>query len=136
MPSIFILISLLAFSATTAHAKGTADPNSYFHEKSWSVDVKHPTFVYAKSVYNGEPVQKPNSLMAEHRCGYKKKRIPMFKGLKYCGIDSVAVVGGKLEVMFVDFNYKNSKGYCTKRRKQYFKIPSCSKKPAKKTKKG
>lgn len=124
-----ILFSILASSLAIAKPKmKTPDPNGYFRTRSWSVDdgsMKNNHFIMASSEYRGEPIQTPNKLKVEHRCGTKKV-IPMFE-LKYCGIDSVLVVAGKLEIMFTDYDLKDSMGYCRKKRTQRFEIPPCYK---------
>lgn len=129
-----IFLMTFLFSTSLVGKNFDVDPNSYFSNRSWSVEVTKLTYVFAKSTYQGEPVQKPNNLFMELRCPGKKK-VPMVKSLKYCGLDSISMVGNKLEIMFVDYNYKDKKGYCTKKRKQYFPIPSCSKALRKKHKK-
>lgn len=120
-----VALLIFIFPLVTFAESDTSDPNGYFRPRSWSIkDDSHKPdhYISAKSEYRAEPIQKPNKLVVEHRCG--KKTIPMFT-IKYCGINSMKMVGGKLEIMFVDFHYKNPKGYCTKKRTQYFKVPKC-----------
>lgn len=116
--------SLLIFGLSGAALADSDDPNGYFKSRDWQIKVNKTDKLQAKSEYYGEPVQTPNFLTAELVCG-NKKVVKVIDGLKYCGIDSLKMVGGKLEIMFVDFNSQDPKGYCTKQRKKYFELPSC-----------
>ncbi len=122
--SILALISLL--TCNQAQATG-GDPNGYFTNREWKMDINKTDKLEATSEYFGEPIQEPNFLSAKVICGSDKKEITIIDGLKYCGLDSIKPIGGKLEVLFTDFNPEDPKGYCTKKRTEYFKIPSCGK---------
>ena len=127
MKQLVTLLTIFTISHSCL-ARGKEDPKSYFMPKSWSIELTRPNYLYAKSTYLKKPTHKPNELEVELRCGHKKT-VPIFKGLKYCGIDFVKMVDGKLEITFVDFQKKGARGYCTKQRKKLFSIPSCPEKP-------
>ncbi len=103
-----------------------ADPNGFFKDKNWSVSTSSGQKIFAESRYLGEPVQFPNKVDVYLVCSKNKKELIFSK--KYCGINYIKEVAGKLEVMFLDFNSKDSRGYCTKKRIKHYPLPSCSKK--------
>jgi hypothetical protein len=123
---MFRILTLLLLSLGLVYAKKQAhDPNGFFKERQWTVKVDETTNIKAQSQYLGEPVQRPNLVTAVLHCP-GKKTLPMFSK-KYCGINYMKVVAGRLEVLFLDFSSKDSHGYCTKKRIEYFPIPSCVK---------
>jgi hypothetical protein len=101
-----------------------ADPNSYFKNREWKVPVAKDQVILVTSKYQTEPIRTPNTLEAKLEC-LDKKFVDVITELKYCGINSIKTIGGKLEIIFVDFNSEHPLGYCTKTRTQYFKIPTC-----------
>ena len=101
------------------------DPNGYFKDRSWKLKYKKTKIVKIQSRYYAEPVQTPNLLTAELKCS-KDKNLAIISGFKYCGINSLRVLGSYLEIDFSDYNPNDSRGYCTIRSKKKFKIPKCS----------
>lgn len=119
-----LLFISLTLSSLSLQAKDH-DPNNYFKDRSWKVDAgKYGTLV-VKNEYRAEPVKKPNKLNIVLLCPKTKEKRVIIKDYKYCGIDAVSVVGGKVELMLADFSLKDSRGYCTKRNKRYFPLPPC-----------
>jgi hypothetical protein len=110
------LIASMAWSADP-------DPNGFFKDREWAVEAGKGKKVVAQSKYLGEPVQRPNRVVANLDCG-QGKILPVFTK-KYCGINYMKVVAGKLEVMFLDYSSKDSRGYCTKKRVKMFDLPAC-----------
>lgn len=129
---IAFILSLAVTSIAHANQPLTAkqvqqsDPNGYFQKREWTLNVNASSKLHVVSEYKGEPIQNPNSLTAYLICP-KNKKVVAVENFKYCGIDSVSITGGNLELYVVDFNPTDPKGYCSKnKRVQSFKIPSCS----------
>ncbi|MCJ8275538.1 MAG: hypothetical protein HRT44_00410 [Bdellovibrionales bacterium] len=122
MKLVFILFSFVIGIAALADS---SDPNNYFTDKKWTVDAGKQGKLFIQSKYVVEPVNKPNHLYIDLKCSKSKKKINVVKKFKYCGIDAVSVIAGKVELMLTDYNPADSRGYCTKKRKQYLKLPKC-----------
>lgn len=99
------------------------DPNGFFKDRQWSVEAPQGKLIKADSKYLGEPIQRPNKVEAHLICGKNKKAEVFSK--KYCGINYMKVVAGKLEVMFLDYNSSDPRGYCTIKRIERFNLPKC-----------
>ncbi len=99
------------------------DPNGFFKDRQWSVKAPQGKMIKAESKYLGEPIQRPNNVKAHLICS-KNNKVAVFSK-KYCGINYMKVVAGKLEVMFLDYNSKDPRGYCTKKRIERFDLPGC-----------
>ncbi|MCB0378034.1 MAG: hypothetical protein KDD33_06040 [Bdellovibrionales bacterium] len=122
MKLLFILA--LFFVSTLSLAK-EADPNNYFKDRTWTVDAGKLGQLIITNTYVAEPVQLPNKLTVELQCPGSKKKITAIKELKYCGVDAVSVQGDKIELMLVDYDPQDSRGYCMKKRKEYHPLPKC-----------
>jgi len=119
---IFYLLFALLFASD--------DPNGFFKDRDWNLKVRKNVEVVARSKYQSEPVQKPNMLSANLKCG--RNLVPILNK-KYCGINYMKVIGSKLEIMYLDYSSKDSRGYCTKKRIERINLPKC---PKGKNKKG
>ncbi len=102
------------------------DPNGFFKDRSWKVTVNKSLKILAQAQYLGEPVQRPSKVTAKLMCG-KNKSLEVFSE-RFCGINYMKVVGGKLEVFYLDYDSTDPRGYCRKKRIQRYNIPSCNKK--------
>lgn len=116
-----------------------ADPNNYFKNRTWNLKWgKHK--LKAKSVYETEPISQPNRLNVDLICKGTKKRIPVVEDLKYCGLNSISVLGDRVVIYLNDYDPYNSQGYCGQKRKEpeQYRIPKeceVSKKASKSKKK-
>lgn len=121
--------SLLIFTFILLHANflfaGNADPNNYFKNRKWTVDSGKDGFLHVENTYVAEPIHKPNKLDIYLQCPHSKKKVLVVKDYKYCGINAVTIIGKKVELLLVDFNSSDPRGYCTLRRKEYLPLPSC-----------
>ena len=122
MPIALIASLFVTFTSQAAEM----DPNGFFQDKTWNVKVDEQKNILAESKYLGEPVQRPNLVTANLVCA-KGETVEAFQK-KYCGINYMKMVGGKLEVMFLDYNSADSRGYCTKKKIKHFDLPKCPKK--------
>ncbi len=102
------------------------DPNGFFKDRNWKVSVNKKLKIEAQAKYLGEPVQRPSKVTAKLMCG-KNKAIEVFSE-RFCGINYMKVVGGKLEVFYLDYDSTDPRGYCRKKRIQRYDIPTCAKK--------
>lgn len=96
---------------------GEADPNNYFKNRTWNLKwEKHK--LKAKSVYDSEPISQPNRLNVDLICKGTKKRIPVVEDLKYCGLQSISVLGDRVIIYLSDYDPNDPRGYCNLRRKE------------------
>ncbi len=100
-----------------------ADPNGFFKDRTWSISAGGKNKIEARSQYLEEPVQRPNRIVAHLICKGQEPVEVLSK--RYCGINYLKEVGGKLEVLFLDYDSSSPEGYCTRKRIQRFEIPNC-----------
>lgn len=110
----FFIIFL--FLGNFAAAENT-DPNDYFKERKWSLKWKDHA-VELKSEYIEEPVSKPNLLKAEIICNKTKKRENLLNDFKFCGLDSVTIIGDQLVMNLADYDPNDPSGYCKIKRQE------------------
>ena len=100
------------------------DPKGYFLDRLWTLALSPTSNIKGQSEFKGEPKKAPNRLNVFVDCGDEKK-LKIIKNLKYCGVDAMKLIGGKLEIQFTDFAFKGDQGYCFKKRTKLYSVPRC-----------
>ena len=118
----FLAVAILFF--TTPLFANEMDPNGYFKSRTWNLKWgKHK--LKAKSVYDSEPISQPNRLNVDLICKGTKKRISVVEDLKYCGLNSISVLGNRVVIYLNDYGPNDPRGYCSRKRKEpeQYRIP-------------
>ncbi len=123
MIKLFFQILILVLFPLSLWADNS-DPNGYFKDRKWSLNNSKKQNIEVVSKYAGEPIQKPNRLMAYIQCPNKTKKM-IVEGHQYCGLDSVSVLGNQLQILFTDYDSRDPRGYCMIKKQVQFPIPHC-----------
>lgn len=115
-----MLVILFVLNLFTVNAQ-SSDPNNYFKNRSWDLKWKEHS-LEAKSVYEEDPVSQPNRLNIDLVCKNSVQKVSVLKDYKYCGLDSISIVGDNVTIYFTDYNPNDPRGYCTFKRIENFKI--------------
>lgn len=122
----FIVFLATLLTATLCLADNH-DPNGYFKDRSWNIKVGDLGLVKVTSEYRAEPIMKPNKMKVRIKCAGTNKTVTVTDSYKYCGVDSVSVLGDKLVLMLTDYDPSHPQGYCVTKRRDTIQLPkSCS----------